>query len=99
MIMLCISPCFWVLRAPKSWSKHFLSAIFRVLEVENATLSADREPLFFDWTVILQCTKRIQNKPKVGQCRLLYIRKQDGVHLSYIQMTFEYQTIWHSTSF
>ena len=27
-----------------------------------------------------------------------YIRKQDGVHLFNIQMTFEYQTIWHPTS-
>ena len=28
-----------------------------------------------------------------------YIRKQDGFHLSGIQMAFENQTIWHSTSF
>ena len=41
-----------------------------MLELETATLSADREP-FFDWTVILQCTKRTQNKCKIGQWRLL----------------------------
>ena len=28
-----------------------------------------------------------------------YIRKQDGVHLSSIQMVFKYWTIWHPTSF
>ena len=28
-----------------------------------------------------------------------YIRKQDGTHLSGIQMTFKYQTIWHPASF
>ena len=27
------------------------------------------------------------------------MRKQDGVHLSDIQMVFKYQTIWHPTSF
>ena len=28
-----------------------------------------------------------------------YIRKQDGIHLSSIQMVFKYWTIWHPTSF
>ena len=28
-----------------------------------------------------------------------YIREQDGIHLSGIQMAFKHQTIWHSTTF
>ena len=28
--LLCIMTSFWVLRAPKSWSKHFFSAVFNL---------------------------------------------------------------------
>ena len=42
----------------------------KVLELENATLSALLRA-FFNWTVILHCMKRTQNKRKIGQWRLL----------------------------
>ena len=49
--------------------------------------------LDFKWSVYVLCTR-----PTI-QILYLYLRKQDGVDTSGIQMAFKYQTIWHPTSF